>query len=658
MSLVANYPCQDALATNVILGAVGPNGTYDGGQTTAARSVEGPGGSIPLALTFDGVSDSASVTLPGATGAWSFAIWLKIPDGTTSGNIAGRSNSNTSVAYGGLGTVTNRLLGVNNVCTLAEVMRQENWTHIAVTRDGSNDIRVYIDGVLQADVENEVGTIVAMTWLAKTGAVVSKLTLADVRIYDHALNQSEVDTIRAVGITAATPSGIISAFQDTFRTTTGIDAFTVTGQGNKVDQDAVLGYGNIGVTLDTAIDGAHWGWGFSTAYNSTFSTACRLDHGQTVNAQGHEDDDTGLGFLIARNGTTLTSITHRAKFNAPVTNGFNTNVTTALGTAAYFQGLLFTGVSNTYLDNHLMPFNVSDTVDINFGFTPTFVVVWSSTDQFSDASTGHPGMSPQCIAIILPDGKIICQAICWRKSDGVAGTPTACYGSISDDELEVWDPSPGGDTTQPDWRWTPSWTNSTTLRFTGAKKGGDTEQPEAAVFAVNLGASWQAQVGYMTTPTSTGSKAFSGSDFSNSISFTPSTMLFLLSMLTAVNTNRADHNEAGTVGMAAATNPTGIAAGQIEWCATQSCERNVTTTNSQSLVSADLFNVPQHDGSAGLRGTLTSLDSGGLTVNFSAVTGTALKIPFLAIGPAASGQPTWKRFGGVKHAARGMQGVW
>jgi hypothetical protein len=74
---IADYPMQDDAASTVVLAAIGSNAAYNGANTSA-KTVTGPGGLYPKALSFDGSANSiVTPTIAFASRQVSVSYWVK-----------------------------------------------------------------------------------------------------------------------------------------------------------------------------------------------------------------------------------------------------------------------------------------------------------------------------------------------------------------------------------------------------------------------------------------------------------------------------------------------------------------------------------------------------------------------------------------------------
>lgn len=230
-ALVGHWKFQDNAASTTVVADVGSNATLVGGDNTATITDSGPGGSFTRSLHLDGTADY--IALPNMSSAFggntaaSLTLWVKLdnanPDWPQSGlcilgdgRPAGQlthypAGGGTSLGYFCPWRATNSttLQRVGPITLPASVPRT-NWHHLAfVSTPGASGWKLYIQGNVAATATGHATFYVGdSAWYigdAKDGGGSTKFDgcICDVRLYDHALTQGEVSTIRADGITAS-----------------------------------------------------------------------------------------------------------------------------------------------------------------------------------------------------------------------------------------------------------------------------------------------------------------------------------------------------------------------------------------------------------------------------------------------------------------------
>ena len=177
------------------------------------------------ALQFDGASYIESTNFAGIGGAndRSVAFWVKLPqdsntDPANAGLVAwGDSNVNgakwhvrinNSAANGTLGAIRTEIQGTYLIGSTD--LRDGQWHHVVSTFSGDSmlDVKMYIDGVEEtytgdngdALVNTDIGAgadanVFVGARVQSPNANYFDGKMDDVRIYDHALNQAEIDAL-------------------------------------------------------------------------------------------------------------------------------------------------------------------------------------------------------------------------------------------------------------------------------------------------------------------------------------------------------------------------------------------------------------------------------------------------------------------------------
>jgi prepilin-type N-terminal cleavage/methylation domain-containing protein len=216
----ARWPLQDTAATTAVIGTTGVNGSFQGGETTSAKTVAGPGPHLLHALDFNG-SDDCIVVPPidlSGTNKVTVMAWLK-GTWTDDSNVIWEFSDNFNSAGGTFGLFENSSIAGNAQAALAgnigysveNFSRWSNgaWHHVAVVMDMSVSSRevttIYFDGgsVLatnQFDANNTANFKSDSFYLMSRGGstLFNAGSVADVRIYARALSAAEVAAIAAL----------------------------------------------------------------------------------------------------------------------------------------------------------------------------------------------------------------------------------------------------------------------------------------------------------------------------------------------------------------------------------------------------------------------------------------------------------------------------
>lgn len=222
--LVAHWWLQEGTGTTAINSADGAfNGTSAGSGIQWEAVTEDANGNRPLqqfAVRFNG-SAFIDTAYPGIGGASprTVSAWIRLNNGTLMGDILGYGapanglkwhfRVNPTAGNGVVGAIRTEYQGGQNVGT--DVINDGNWYHVvAVFPDGATmgqQIDHYVDGVLQGKsggdraINTDIGEAANRVTIGKSqqGATARwyQGLIADVRIYDHALSQGEIDAIRS-----------------------------------------------------------------------------------------------------------------------------------------------------------------------------------------------------------------------------------------------------------------------------------------------------------------------------------------------------------------------------------------------------------------------------------------------------------------------------
>ena len=155
------------------------------------------------ALEFDGVNDyvsHTSYTLGGSTVPFSLSIWSKFGSTvvTNGKNLIGISSSATD--FIDIISATSIRIRLNNtVYSYAIPSITTNWFHLAVSKDTSNDMRVYINSVESTSSAQNVGTrtLANINNLGtRAGTVTDAVRIDQYAVWNnHALSGAEITTL-------------------------------------------------------------------------------------------------------------------------------------------------------------------------------------------------------------------------------------------------------------------------------------------------------------------------------------------------------------------------------------------------------------------------------------------------------------------------------
>ena len=206
-NLVSHWLMNDDADTSVVLDNKGSNnGTLSNGLNnyTSENSVDGK---INKALDFDGVDDVVEIPHNASlsfSGAFSISFWAEINDKTTFQRIIGKATN-----WGGS---NNYFVGIYNNSIYFDLFldgsrRQSNYNisglssgfhHFVCLYDNSEQI-IYIDGSVARSITIGSGTVMTNSSNLYFGGAITNYVfngkIDDVRIYNKALSQSEIEVI-------------------------------------------------------------------------------------------------------------------------------------------------------------------------------------------------------------------------------------------------------------------------------------------------------------------------------------------------------------------------------------------------------------------------------------------------------------------------------
>ena len=107
---------------------------------------------------FDGSNDYITITALNLTGAFSFAFWVKPDDITSYDAFMGSSGDYFRIQANGNTTVFNNDAGSVTLDITSNPLIENAWNHIVFTRDSSDNVKWYTNGILAAS-DSRSGTV-------------------------------------------------------------------------------------------------------------------------------------------------------------------------------------------------------------------------------------------------------------------------------------------------------------------------------------------------------------------------------------------------------------------------------------------------------------------------------------------------------------------
>jgi len=200
------------------------HGELDQAHGTLRNGTAWTTGAIGGGVSFDGVNDYISTMYTQNLPAWTVAVWTRSPappaNGVTSGPVQREANFQLNWNHGDTafrGAAALRVGGRWYAATFG-ALQGNRWYHLAATYDGET-LRTYRDGVLVASNLGPSGPPDAEPKSLLFGRHATRDryfngSIDDVRIYDRALDASEIAALIVLGQDATPPSapaGLITA---------------------------------------------------------------------------------------------------------------------------------------------------------------------------------------------------------------------------------------------------------------------------------------------------------------------------------------------------------------------------------------------------------------------------------------------------------------
>lgn len=304
-------------------------------------------------------------------------------------------------------------------------------------------------------------------------------------------------------------------------------------------------------------------------------------------------------------------------FNSWIANGIRLTRTNSNGSdvpVMMFEGSDVSAYAGKLDTNNTTQNNTFDVTAV--GFEPDIIFFCGIDRDFPDSS-GIGGVMSCGMALNAP--AIINHAQHYASRQGVATSEVG--GQISDNRYYL-----KGDYSSISYGL--EVTSFLSNGFRTTVRDGNTGTDEVAFLALKF-KNLTCKVGIIDTPIATGSQAYT-------LGVQPEAVVLLPTWHDVVNTFRTD-SRAGVMGIC-------LADANDQYSACIHDEDNVGTTNAESLTDSKILNMMDDADSSRITATLTSFDSNGMTLNYSAVNGTARKVIYAAIGSGSSRKPDFMPF--------------
>ena len=392
------------------------------------------------------------------------------------------------------------------------------------------------------------------------------------------------------------PDVVTAQVRVSANTSTGTQDITTSDLGGKTPK-AVLFLYNYAVGVGASVDA---GWGVGAATGLTERWTCFTnseDASPTASASRVLRNDEVIKILNP--GTS--NVNGEADFDSFITNGVRIDWTNAPSAAFEILAIFFAGAD---VEAFAVTHPSTDGLDITDpGFQPNLI--------FAGATNRGPTSPPagECqFGFGWQDG----QATPDRQTQGLsendgepAGTPFARR--QTDEAIVLLEETAGGVDYSGHYD---------TFDASGMTYRGIDDADAVAYLALKIDGVG-IKVAAVDSPTSTGDWAVTG------VGFEPQSVFLGLNMMTATDVLTSGAN-AGSLGY-------GVFTPSNEFSFSAQIEDGAATTNTQSYVEDAAAHLPNDDGTTGFVGDHVSMDSGGFTLNFTSVPGTARKWFYLAI---------------------------
>ncbi len=183
-------------------------GLGGGKASTSSGSPGGGGGAFSndYSLEFDGTNDYISLaSMVTLSSEFSLSFWVK-PD-RNNNNILGNSSVTANYLYTNSSGVLIMSGSFSAQTFTSCTISTGTWTHVAITRDGSNELKCYKNGSL-TDTKTSISAAFAFNQLSNYNSLDNQFdgNMDEVAVFSSALSASDVTAIYNSGVPASLSS--------------------------------------------------------------------------------------------------------------------------------------------------------------------------------------------------------------------------------------------------------------------------------------------------------------------------------------------------------------------------------------------------------------------------------------------------------------------
>jgi len=161
------------------------------------------------ALVFDGVSDYLDI-VKNFTGAFSISFWIYPHDVTDSGvGVIGISPQDSNYIRQGSQSLYIRIASAGSTYSTGNVLSNNVWTFLTITRDDSNVLKWYVDGAYTGSSATQSGTF-EIEHIGKSAIHHFDGALSDLKFYSSALTEAEVQSQYLKPESVPSPSTLVA----------------------------------------------------------------------------------------------------------------------------------------------------------------------------------------------------------------------------------------------------------------------------------------------------------------------------------------------------------------------------------------------------------------------------------------------------------------